>query len=89
MRPRVSWMNQTDDRILDLLDESGLLLSPAVIAVNLDYSRNWVSKRLARLLEAGLVKRSESSYYEITDLGQQYLSGKVEAEVLENDSDGE
>lgn len=79
-------MNQTDDRILDLLDESGLLLSPAVIAVNLDYSRNWVSKRLARLLEAGLVEKSESSYYEITDLGQQYLSGQIEAEVLEENS---
>nr|WP_254280668.1 winged helix-turn-helix domain-containing protein [Halomicroarcula marina] len=86
MRPRVSWMNQTDDRILALLDESGLMLSPAVIAVNLDYTRNWVSKRLALLLDAGLVQKSQSSYYEITDLGEQYLSGEIDASVLEDKS---
>ena len=80
-------MNQTDDRILDLLDESGLMLSPAVIAVNLDYTRNWVSKRLSRLLDAGLVEKSESSYYSITEQGQQYLSGEIDAEVLEHDTD--
>lgn len=82
-------MNQTDDRILALLDESDLLLSPAVIAVNLNYTRNWVSKRLARLLDAGLVEKPESSYYQITELGRQYLEGEIDAEVLESaDPDG-
>jgi len=76
-------MNQTDDRILSLLEESGLILSPAVIAVNLDYSRGWVSKRLRKLLEAKLVERSESSYYTITERGEQYLAGEIEADVLE------
>ncbi|WP_424005691.1 MarR family transcriptional regulator (plasmid) [Haloarcula salina] len=79
-------MNQTDDRILALLSESGLMLSPAVIAVNLDYTRNWVSKRLALLLDAGLVQKSQSSYYEITDLGEQYLTGEINASVLEDKS---
>lgn len=77
-------MNQTDDRILALLEESGLLLSPAVIAVNLDYTRNWISKRLRKLLEAGLVEKSQSSYYEITELGEKYLAGEIEADILEN-----
>jgi predicted transcriptional regulator len=77
-------MNQTDDRILALLEESGLLLSPAVIAVNLDYTRNWISKRLRKLLEAGLVKKSQSSYYEITELGEEYLAGEIAADILEN-----
>lgn len=77
-------MNQTDDRILALLDESGLLLSPAVIAVNLDYTRNWISKRLRKLLEAGLVEKPHSSYYEITELGEKYLAGEIEADLLEN-----
>jgi hypothetical protein len=31
------------------------------------------------------VKKSES-YYEITDLGQQYLAGEITAEVLEEKS---
>jgi predicted transcriptional regulator len=77
-------MNQTDDRILSVLDESGLMLSPAVIAVNLDYTRGWVSKRLRKLLEAGLIEKSQSSYYQITERGEQYLAGEVEADVLED-----
>ena len=84
MRPRVSWMNQTDDRILSLLEESGLMLSPAVIAANLDYTRGWVSKRLRKLLEAGLVEKSQSSYYEITERGEKYLVGEIEAGILED-----
>jgi predicted transcriptional regulator len=76
-------MNQTDDRILMLLDESGLLLTPATIAVNLDYTRNWVSKRLSRLLDAGLVERTDSAHYRITELGQDYIAGEVEADLLE------
>jgi len=77
-------MNQTDDRILSLLEESGLMLSPAVIAANLDYTRGWVSKRLRKLLEAGLVEKSQSSYYEITERGEKYLVGEIEAGILED-----
>ncbi|MGB9951038.1 winged helix-turn-helix domain-containing protein (plasmid) [Haloarcula marismortui] len=77
-------MNQTDDRILLLLEESGLMLSPAVIAANLDYTRGWVSKRLRKLLEAGLVEKSQSSYYEITERGEQYLAGEINANILED-----
>ena len=77
-------MNQTDDRILLLLEESGLMLSPAVIAANLDYTRGWVSKRLRKLLEAELVEKSQSSYYEITERGEQYLVGEIDADILEN-----
>jgi predicted transcriptional regulator len=81
-------MNQTDDRILLLLEESGLMLSPAVIAANLDYTRGWVSKRLRKLLEAELVEKSQSSYYEITERGEQYLAGEIDADMLENATEG-
>lgn len=83
MRPRVSWMNQTDDRILVLLEESGLILSPSVIAVNLDYTRNWVSRRISKLVDAGLIEKVDGSYYEISELGQAYLEGDIDAEILE------
>jgi len=82
MRPRVEWMNQTDDRILELLEESGLVLSTAVLAVNLDYSRSWGSRRLGKLPEAGLVENTEEGYYQITDRGSGYLSGELDADVL-------
>lgn len=80
-------MNQTDDRILELLDESDLLLSPSVIAVNLDYARNWVSRRLSKLDDAGLVERSDGSYYYITENGRRYLTGEIEGSELEFDSE--
>ncbi|WP_436347698.1 winged helix-turn-helix domain-containing protein [Natronorubrum sp. FCH18a] len=87
MRPRVEWMNQTDNRILELLEESDLILSPAVAAVNLDYSRNWVSRRMSKLEDAGLIEKVDGSYYRITERGRAYLEGELDAEDLEeNDS---
>nr|WP_244257272.1 winged helix-turn-helix domain-containing protein [Halomicrobium sp. IBSBa] len=75
-------MNQTDDRILELLEESDLILTPAVLAKNLDYTRNWVSRRINKLLEAGLVEQIDASYYRISDCGQAYLSGELGADEL-------
>ena len=83
MRPRVEWMNQTDNRILELLDESDLILSPAVAAINLDYSRNWVSRRMSKLEDAELIEKVDGSYYRITGQGRAYLSGEIDAEELE------
>ena len=83
MRPRVEWMNQTDDRILELLAESDLILTPAVMARNLDYTRNWVSRRIGKLESAGLVEPLESGYYRISDRGRAYLAGEIDAEQLE------
>ena len=82
MRPRVSWMNQTDDRILEALDESDMLLTPAVLAKNLDYTRTWISNRLQKLLDVGLVENPDKSYYRITELGRAYLAGELDADEL-------
>ena len=84
MRPRVEWMNQTDDRILELLDESGLILSPAVIAVNLEYNRSWISRRISKLVDFELVEAVNEGYYRITDRGRDYLSGDLDADDLED-----
>jgi DNA-binding MarR family transcriptional regulator len=75
-------MNQTDDRVLELLGESDLILTPAVIAKNLEYTRNWVSRRIGKLEEAGLVESVDSGYYQISDRGQAYLAGELDAEEL-------
>ncbi|WP_424013664.1 winged helix-turn-helix transcriptional regulator [Halorubrum xinjiangense] len=80
MRPRVDWMNQTDDRVLELLDESDLILTPAVIAKNLDYTRNWISRRVGKLEKAGLIESEGSGYYRISDRGRAYLTGNLTAE---------
>ena len=85
MRPRVDWMNQTDDRILETLDESDLILTPAVLAKNLEYSRSWVSERISKLRETGLVENVDGSYYRITDQGRAYLAGELDAEELKDE----
>ena len=64
-----------DDRILESLDSSDMILSPSVIAINIDKSRDEVNRRLSTLTKNGLVNRVQRGYYEITDLGQDYLEG--------------
>jgi len=65
-----------DERILEALDSSGMVLSPAVIAVNIDKSRGEVNRRLLVLVEHGFVTRVERGYYEISEAGEQFLAGE-------------
>lgn len=88
MRRPGGWMQMpTDERILEALQSSGMILSPAVIAKNIDRSREEVTRRLTVLVEYGLVTRVERGYYEIDEAGEQYLAGELDADGLEsNDS---
>ncbi|WP_455447926.1 transcriptional regulator [Natrinema thermotolerans] len=87
MRQPGEWMQlPTDERILEILD-SGLLLSPQVIAKNIDKSRVHVNRRLSVLVEYGLITRVERGYYEIAVPGVQYLEGELDADDLESDSE--
>lgn len=67
-----------DDRILESLDTSDMILSPSVIAINIDKSRDEVNRRLSTLVEYELVTRVQRGYYQITDRGQQYLKGDID-----------
>ena len=82
-RPRVPWMTQADDRILETLADSELILSPHVLSVNIDYSRHYLSTRLGKLRDAELVERVDDGLYRITDRGRSYLEGDLEAVELE------
>ena len=70
-----------DERILEAL-ANGLVLSPSVIALNIDKSRSEVNRRLSELVDIGLVKRVKRGYYEITDAGERYLSGDLDPDEL-------
>ncbi|WP_455448159.1 transcriptional regulator [Natrinema thermotolerans] len=76
-----------DDRILETLESSGLILSPAVIALNIDKSRDEVNRRLSVLVDHELVQRVKRGYYEITNLGEQYLEGELDASELDESTD--
>lgn len=73
VRPRQEWMVPMDDRILELLEETEIVLTPALIAYNSDYSREAVNRRLLALRERGFVERLEHGKYRITSKGRRYL----------------
>ena len=77
MRPRVGWMTSADNRILEFLRDKEIVASPRVISVNIDYDRQYVSKRLRILAQNDLVDNVATGLYRITDRGQQYLDGKL------------
>lgn len=84
VRQPAPWMQlPIDERILEALDSSGMILSPAVIAINIDKARSEVNRRLSTLVEYGLVARVKRGYYEITADGQAYLAGELDASTLE------
>jgi len=74
-----------DERILEALDTSEMILSPAVIAKNIDKTRSEVNRRLSVLVEQGFVTRVERGYYEIADRGSKYLSGDFDASALDDE----
>lgn len=87
MRPRVEWMTQGDERILEFLFEKDIVASPSVISANIDYTNEYISRRCNRLAEAGLVQRVDPSNYRITELGVAFLEGELDSGELEVDLD--
>jgi len=87
-RPRVSWMTNADTHILEFLHNGGnaIYATPAVIAYNIDFTRNYVSKRMAKLQDHGLVRYDDktAAMYAITDRGRAYLAGELDASDLED-----
>lgn len=76
IRHPAEWMTPMDDRILEVFHSSELVLTPAIIAYNIDYSRGEVNRRLAELETHGLVEKVERGKYRLTDQGEQYLEGQ-------------
>jgi predicted transcriptional regulator len=83
MRPRISWMNQCDNRILELLNETDIKLTPFVVAENIDYNRQYVNRRMRILATNELVENTGDGLYRITDRGRQYLTGELDKDDLE------
>jgi DNA-binding transcriptional ArsR family regulator len=76
IRASSEWMVPMDDAILSVFYSSDLVLTPAIIAYNIDYSRAEVNRRLTKLEAAHLVEKVERGKYRITSTGEAYLSGE-------------
>ncbi|MFA9417626.1 MarR family transcriptional regulator [Natrinema sp. HArc-T2] len=85
MRPRVEWMTQADERVLEFLHEKDIVSSPSVIAANIDYTGEYISRRCNKLENAGLLQRVDATNYRITELGERYLIGEVDPDELSLD----
>lgn len=85
IRKSSEWMVPMDDRILELFHTSQLVLTPALIAYNIEYSREEVNRRLSALEKHGLVERVERGKYRITELGGKYLEGRLHVSLLDED----
>lgn len=77
IREPEDWMLPIDDAILSLFHSADLVLTPSIIAYNIEYSRDEVNRRLVELEKRGFVTKVERGKYRITALGRQYLDGDV------------
>ncbi|WP_201289191.1 MarR family transcriptional regulator [Halovenus carboxidivorans] len=71
------WLTDMDLEILDVLS-TNLVLSPSIIAENIDRSREGVSNRLNSLQAGELVEKVERGKYQITEEGSRVYVGKEE-----------
>jgi len=83
MVERVSWFSPVDYEILLFFEDHDILASPKVIASNIDYDRQYVSKRCLNLIEVNLLRKDDSNLYELSDFGRDFLNGNVDAEEIE------
>lgn len=83
MRPRVDWMTQADERILEFLFEKEIIASPSVIAANIDYTGEYISRRCRKLADAHLLQRVDASNYRLTTLGEKFLTGEADADEIQ------
>lgn len=75
IRKPSDWMRPIDDPILEVFRSSDLVLTPAIIAFNIGYSREEVNRRLSKLESHGLIRKIERGKYQITPQGKRYLQG--------------
>lgn len=75
-------MSQADERVLEFLHEKDIVASPTVIAANIDYTAEYISRRCRKLANAGLLQRVDPSNYRLTDLGRDFVEGNVDADEI-------
>jgi len=84
-RQRADWMNPVDDEIMEILDDTGAA-TPQLLADNTGKNNNYLGVRCRELEKYGLVMRPSRGVYTLTDLGERYLAGDLDASDLEPDN---
>ena len=88
MRYSADWMTIADERILERLSEvetdtpKGMADSGKV-----RFSRQYIGERCRKLANYGMTQHLGNGVYRITEDGEQYLTGELDAEELESDAE--
>jgi len=92
MRKSGSWMTIWDDRILEIASNQETVKAPRLEETGIfPISRSHISRRMRVLKDHGMLKDLGGGVYRITELGESYLDGEVnaeEVEEIENDDNG-
>ena len=86
MRLSAEWMTIADDRILEFLHEEGPR-QPKQIASDerILFTDQYVGRRCRKLALYGLLKNLGNGIYDITERGEEYLDGSLDAKDLHPD----
>lgn len=86
MRFDADWMSRADDRILEHLAEDGPD-TPKQMSESgrVRFSRQHINTRCKKLVDYGLLLHLGNGVYDITQDGEQYLAGELDAETLDPD----
>lgn len=88
MRKHASWLSQADERILEFLSENGNHPPLAItenlreIGEDMDYHAQTIRRECRELRDYGLLVNVGGGTYSITELGDQFLSGDLDAATL-------
>lgn len=83
VRQPTEWMLPVDNATLSLFHATDLVLTPSIVAYNIDYSRDEVNRRLTELEQRGFVEKVERGKYRLTVLGKQYIEGPISCDLRE------
>jgi predicted transcriptional regulator len=88
MVERVRWMSPIDYEILLFFEDHEILVSPKVLGANIEYDRQYTSKRCRKLTQEGILEQDgESGLYGLSDRGRRFLAGELDAEEFERDEE--
>lgn len=88
MRLSAEWLTQPDERIMELLrDEGPLPVGQIGNHDRLHWNNEYIGRRTRLLADQGLVVNIGNGVYQITDDGEAYLEGDLDARELPEPED--
>jgi predicted transcriptional regulator len=82
VRKRADWLTRKDEEILEVMREEGNMTPQALEDFDVTVA-NYARDRLAELARYGLVEKLSRGLYRLTDDGEAFLDGELNAAELD------